>query len=58
MAGEITIRGKRAAKGERMTGGAGWRLITTKGRKRVFNGTLLNTYNFDKTRIAVFKVPK
>ena len=58
MAGDIVIKGKRAAKGERMTSGAGWRLATTKGKKRVFNATLLNTYNFGKTRIAVFKVPK
>jgi hypothetical protein len=58
MAAEITIKGKRAAKGERMTGGSGWRLATTRGRKRVFAGTLIQTFNFGKTRLAVFKVPK
>ena len=58
MTGEITINGKRAAKGERMTGKAGWRLATTKGKKRVFNGTLIQTFNFGKTRLALFRVPK
>jgi hypothetical protein len=43
MAGEITIKGKKAKKGEKMTGGTGWRLATTKGRKRVFAATLLHT---------------
>lgn len=58
MATEITIKGQKAVKGERMTGGAGWRLATTKGRKRVFNGTLLKTLNIGKVRLAIFKVPK
>jgi hypothetical protein len=58
MAAEITIRGVRAGKGERMTGGQGWRLATTKGRKRVFVGTLLQTFNFGNRRIAIFSVPK
>jgi hypothetical protein len=58
MATEITIKGQKAAKGERMTGGAGWRLATTKGRKRVFNGTLIKTLNVGKVRLAIFKVPK
>lgn len=34
LAGGITIKGTKAKKGERMTKGNGWRLATTKGRKR------------------------
>ena len=41
-----------------MTRGSGWRLATTKGRKRVFVGTLLETINRGKERIAIFSVPK
>lgn len=58
MATDITIKGQRAKKGERMTGGNGWRLATTKGKKRVFNGTLLKTFNFGSKRLAIFSVPK
>lgn len=58
MAYGITIKGDRARKGERMTGGQGWRLATTRGRKRVFVGTLLKTFNFGGRRIAIFSVPK
>jgi hypothetical protein len=58
MAAEITIRGQKAKKGERMTGGNGWRLATTKGKKRVFAGTLIGTVNRGKARIAIFSVPK
>jgi hypothetical protein len=58
MAADITIKGVRARKGERMTGGPGWRLATTKGRKRIFAGTLLKTFNFGSRRIAIFSVPK
>lgn len=58
MAGGITIRGVKAKKGQRMTGGVGWRLATTQGKKRVFVGTLLGTMNFGKKRIAIFSVPK
>jgi hypothetical protein len=35
MAGEISIKGKKAPKGEKMTKGTGWRLAATSGRKRV-----------------------
>jgi hypothetical protein len=45
-------------KGKRMTGGRGWRLSPTKGRVRVFKGTLLGTMNFGRRRIAIFSVPK
>ena len=58
MASDIIVRGKKAKKGERMTGGNGWRLATTKGRKRVFVGTLLQTINIGGKRIAIFSVPK
>ncbi len=58
MATEITIKGQKAKRGERMTFGQGWRLATTKGKKRVFVGTLLTTINRGKERIAVFSVPK
>ncbi|MGQ0485560.1 MAG: hypothetical protein ACT4SY_09445 [Hyphomicrobiales bacterium] len=58
MAGEITIKGQKAGKGEKMTVGSGWRLVATKGKKRVFVGTLLDTVNKGDLRIAVFSVPK
>lgn len=58
MASEITIKGQKAKRGERMTKGAGWRLATTKGRKRVFVGTLVETINFGGKRLAIFSVPK
>lgn len=58
MKGQITIKGKKAKRGERMTSGNGWRLVTTKGRKRVFVGTLIGTVNRGKARIAIFNVPK
>lgn len=54
----VIIKGVRAKSGERMTGGVGWRLATTKGKKRVFVGTLLKTFNIGKHRLAVFSVPK
>ncbi|MDP9267040.1 MAG: hypothetical protein M3P27_01785 [Acidobacteriota bacterium] len=58
MAALITIQGKKAGKGERMTGKRGWKLAATRGRKRIFTATLLSTVNWGKTRIAVFSVPK
>ena len=58
MASEITIKGKKAKKGLSMTKGSGWRLATTRGRKRVFVATLLATINRGKERIAIFSVPK
>lgn len=58
MAGQITIKGQIAAKGEKMTAGSGWRLAATKGKKRVFAGTLLKTVNKGDIRIAIFSVPK
>ncbi len=58
MANDIEIQGQKAKRGERMIGGNGWRLVTTKGKKRVFVGTLLGTINMDNRRIAIFSVPK
>ena len=58
MASDIIIRGAKARKGERMTKGTGWRLATTKGRKRVFVARLIDTINVGATRIAIFRVPK
>lgn len=58
MATDIIIRGKKAKRGERMTAANGWRLATTKGRKRVFVGTLIKSINMGRRRIAIFSVPK
>ena len=58
MASEIIIQGKKAKKGERMTGGTGWRLARVKGKKLVFAGTLLQTFNFGTRRLAIFSVLK
>jgi hypothetical protein len=41
-----------------MTKGQGWRLAVVKGKKRIFVGTLIDTYNFGKRRLAIFSVPK
>ena len=55
---DVRISGQKAKRGERMTGSTGWRLATTRGRKRVFVGTLLKTFNLGSRRIAIFSVPK
>jgi len=55
MAAQITIKGVKAKRGERMHGGSGWKLVTG---KRVFRGTLLQTINFGRKRLAIFSVPK
>ena len=55
---DITIHGAKARRGERMTRGKGWRLAVVKGRKRIFVGTLLETFNFGSKRLAIFSVPK
>jgi hypothetical protein len=49
---------KKVRRGKKMTKGAGWKLIATKGRKRQFSGTLLKTFNFGAKRLAIFSVPK
>jgi hypothetical protein len=58
MSTPITIRGRKARKGERMTGGGGWQLAATRGSTRVFRATLLGTFNLGRKRVAVFNVPK
>jgi len=64
MATDITYKGKnvpkapRTGKKGRMTTGLGWRLVATRGQRRYFVGTLISTFNFGKTRLAVFTVPK
>jgi hypothetical protein len=58
MATGITIHGQSAKRGERMTGGSGWKLAATKGRKRIFAGRLIKTVNYGKQRLAIFSVPK
>jgi hypothetical protein len=58
MASEITIKGKKPRRGEKMTKGTGWRLAVVRGRKRVFVATLLETINMGSKRIAIFSVPK
>ncbi len=45
MVSEITIKGQKAKRGERMTKGTGWRLAIVTNKKRVFVGTLLETIN-------------
>jgi hypothetical protein len=52
----ITINAKKAKRGERMTGGRGYRLVT-KGNK-MFVGTLPRTINVGKFRLAISSVPK
>ncbi len=58
MANDVTVKGVKAKPGDRMTKGQGWRLATTKGKKRVFVGTLIDTINIGTKRIAIFSVPK
>jgi hypothetical protein len=58
MVAAITIKGTKAPKGANMTGTTGWRLVATKGKKRIFVGTLLGTVNRGKARITIFSVPK
>jgi hypothetical protein len=41
-----------------MTRGSRWRMVSLKGRKRVFVGTLIWTFNYADMRFAFFSVPK
>jgi len=52
----ITMRGVPASRGERMTNGP-YRLLAKKGA-RVFVGSLIDTINKGKVRLAIFSVPK
>ncbi len=61
MADNITFNGQKLRKARpngKMTKGTNWRLLATKGQRRYFVGTLKNTYNFGKLRLAIFTVPK
>jgi IS5 family transposase len=49
---------KKPQRGKKLTRGRGWSLSPTKGRERTFRATLLQTFNFGKTRVALFSVPK
>lgn len=49
---------KKTRRGKKMTKGAGWKLVATRGRNREFRGTLLKTFNFGSKRLAIFSVPK
>ena len=49
---------RKLRRGKRMTRGYGWRLETTKGKKKGFAATLLKTINLGRRRIAIFSVPK
>ena len=44
--------------GKKMTRTGNWTLKPKKGRERQFSGTLLQTFNFGKKRLAIFSVPK
>ncbi len=52
----ITIQGLPTKRAERMTDGR-YRLVAVKGA-RVFVGTLIDTINKGKIRLAIFSVPK
>jgi hypothetical protein len=58
MPSNVTISGKKAKRGERMTKGRGWSLAVLKGDKRIFSGTLLETINVGRLRLAIFSVRK
>jgi hypothetical protein len=54
IAGEITIKGKKAPRGAKMTKGNRRRLAATKGHTRVFSGALIETINIGTKRMAIF----
>ena len=54
MANGIQVNGKKTKRGERMTKG---HYTLVKGRKK-FSGTLIDTINFGRKRIALFSVRK
>lgn len=45
-------------RGKRLTKTGKWKIMATVGRRRVFTGTLLKTFNLGKRRLAIFSVPK
>jgi hypothetical protein len=52
----VVLAGIPATRGERMTKGA-WRLAN-KSNNKVFVGSLVDTINIGKHRLAIFSVPK
>ena len=52
----ITYAGEPATRGERMTKGP-WRLMN-KNSKKVFVGSLIDTIDTGRKRLAIFRVPK
>jgi hypothetical protein len=52
----VEYRGVRATRGERMTKGP-YRLLN-KNNSKVFVGSLIDTINMRKKRLAIFSVPK
>jgi hypothetical protein len=52
----LTIRGTKTRRGEKMLTGP-YRLVNTK-TKRVFVGSLIDTINKGRVRLAIFSVPK
>jgi hypothetical protein len=54
----IKVLGQKIRRGERMTKNSKWTLTPTSGRQRAFTGTLLETFNIGKTRIAILNVKK
>ena len=56
-ANEINLSAIKARKGENLTKGAGWRLVATKGRNRVFAARLVAVIRSKGQRLAVFNVP-
>ena len=55
---EITIKGTKPKRGERLTRASRWRLAAMTGRKRIFAATLIGTVNRGGVRLAIFSVPK
>ena len=51
----ITFAGEPAMRGERMTKGP-WRLMNR--NKKVFVGSLIDTIDTGRKRLAIFRVPK
>jgi hypothetical protein len=52
----ITIQGVKTKRGQKMTDGR-YRLVNI-GNRKVFVGTLIDTINRGKVRLAIFSVPK
>jgi hypothetical protein len=51
-------KSKKARKGKRLTKTGKYLMRPKKGKEREFTGTLVDTINYGKLRLAVFKVPK